>query len=589
MKAAKQPVPPPSSLVKPGTNPTLDRAIEAICLKTLEKEPRDRYATAEALANDLTRWLKGDEVRVAPVRRKPPPAAKPAQRWLGIGAAAVAALVLAVIFLRPSSEPEPAAARSPDPVEVERKRQKHKKIAALLEDARSRLREGKTSESLARFDEVLKLDAGNASAVAGKNELRLRELENDLAAADALMKDAKYREAFRAYGLVSARDPSNRRASAGVEEAEKQMSAAIAKAKEEELKAKSEAERLAAEQRRKEAEEADRKAKEKAHQEKAQGSAPVRSRDLAFRTLTGHNGPVWAVAFSPDGKKLVSGSVDQVICFWEVSSGVAAQRVTEGSGIFGLAFSKDGKLASGNVDNTIKLWDPATGKAGAVFRGHEKAVDRVAFSPDGTQFASVSHDGTVKLWDTARNSLLFSFEGLRERTYPTPVFLSNGKFLACGSGDTKIRVYDVKTGKETRALADHDGLSAMVLSPDGTMFASGGWNHQIALRDAATGTMIRSWQAHADGIWSMAFSPDGRLLASGGTEGLVKVWDVQTGRPIDVLTGHEGAVHCVAFHPGGKLLASSSSDGTVRFWAVEAPAPDESWKKAVDLLALVDP
>ena len=583
MKAAKNPVPPPSSVVKPDSNPTLDRAIEGICLKTLEKDPNDRYATAEALATDMTRWLKGDEVRLAPAaaRRKPPPAAKAPRRWVGIGAAAVAAVVLAVVLLRTFSEPEPSG---PDAAEVERKREKKKAVAALLEDARSRLREGKYAESHALFEGVLTLDPGNAAAIAGKNEVREREIESDLKAADALLKEGKYLEASRAYGLIAARDPSSRRASAGVEAAEKQRVAA-AKA-EEELKAKSAAERLAAEKLRREADEA-KNAKE--HPDKPAAPPPAQKRDLAFRTLSGHNSPVWAVAFSPDGKLLASGSVDQTIVLWDVAEGVAARRISEGSGIFGLAFSKDGKLASANVDAAVKLWDPSTGKGGAIYPGHQKAVDRVTFSPDSTLLASVSHDGTVRVWDVAKNGCLFTFEGLQDRTYPSPVFLSNGKILACGSGDGKVRFYDLKTGKDLRAAFDHSGLSALAVSPDGTMLASGGWDHFIGLHDAGTGNLIRSWQAHPEGMWSVAFSPDGKMIASGGSEGIVKLWDVQSGRLLDVLTGHTDMVTSVSFHPNGKLLASASSDGSVRLWAVETPASEDSWRKAIDLLALVDP
>jgi tRNA A-37 threonylcarbamoyl transferase component Bud32 len=582
MKAAKNPVPPPSSVVKPGSNPTLDRAIENICLKSLEKDPNDRYPTAEALATDITRWLKGDEVRLPPAsaRRKPPPAAKAPRRWLGIGAAAVAAVVLALVVFRPFSEPESS---TPDAAEVERKREKKKAVTALLEDARSRLREGKYTEAQALFEGVLKLDAGNAAAIAGKNEVREQEIERDLTAADALLRDRKYPEASRAYGLVAVRDPSSRRAAAGVQEAERQRGLA-AKA-EQELKAKSEAERLAAEKQHQEEEEA-RKAKE--HPPQAP-PPPAQKRDLAFKTLLGHATPVWAVAFSPDGKQLASGSVDQTIALWDVADGVASGRISEGSGVFGLAFSKDGKLASANVDTNVKLWDPSTAKAGAVYQGHQKAVDRVAFSPDGTLLASVSHDGAVRLWDVVKNAPLFTFEGLPDKTYTSPVFLSNGKILACGNGDNKVHYYDLKTGKEMRVSFNHDGLSALAASPDGTMLVSAGWDHTLALHDAATGNLIRSWQGHPEGIWSVAFSPDGKMIASAGSEGIVKLWDVPSGRLLDILTGHTDMVLSVAFHPNGKLLASSSSDASVRLWAVETPASEDSWGKAIDLLALVDP
>jgi WD40 repeat protein/serine/threonine protein kinase len=592
MKAAKNPVPPPSSVVKPGSNPTLDRAIEGICLRTLEKEPGDRYATAEALAGDLTRWLKGDDVRLAPspTRRKPPPPAKKSPaRWIGIGVAAAAALILALIVFNSSPEPEPASARPPDPAELKRKREKREKIAALLEDARSRFREGKYAESLAVYDQVLKQDPGNASAIAGKNELREKEIESDLAAADVLLKEGKYREAFRAYSLVSARDPSSRRATAGINEAEKQMEAVVAKAREDASRAKSEAERLAAEQRRKESEEADRKAKEQAHLEKAQGPAPVRQKDLSYRNLAGHGAPVWTVAFSPDGKMLASGSVDQAITLWDVSRGISTLRIQEGSGVFGLAFSKDGKLASGNVDATLKLWDPATGKVGAVFRGHQQAVDRVVFSPDGTMIASSSHDGTNRLWDVATTKVLFTFDSLAAGLFPSPLFLDNGKILACGSGAGLLRFWDVKTGKEARAPLSHEGLSSWAVSPDGAILATAGWDKMIALHDPSTGTLLRSWQAHPTGIWSIAISPDGRLLASAGEDGMIKVWELRTGKLIDALSGHSEQVLSIAFHPGGKLLASASSDNSVRLWAVEALPPEESWKKAIDLLALIDP
>src|SRR5262249_20918918 len=162
---------------------------------------------------------------------------------------------------------------------------------------------------------------------------------------------------------------------------------------EEEFRAKSEAERAAAERRRKDAEEADRKAREQAHQDKAKGATPAASRDLAWRTLTGPNAAGWAGGFSPDRRPPAAGSVDQATGLWDVARAIPMNRIFEGSGVFGLSYAKDGRLASANVDSTVKLWDPASGRGGPVLRGHSKGVDRVAFSPDGSLLASVSHDG----------------------------------------------------------------------------------------------------------------------------------------------------------------------------------------------------
>ena len=593
MKAAKNPVPLPSSFVKPGTNPTLDRSIENICLKALARNPRERYATAEALANDLTRWLKGENVRVAvlPTRRKSPAVQKSSWLWVLAGAVGLL-IVLGVFVLSPSSSPTDrnlVENRTIENEESKRKKEKRKEIDRLLADAGDRLREGKLVEALRLYDDVLRKDHTNADAVAGREAVRARELEADLAKADAFLKEGKIREAFRAYGLVSARDPANRRASAGLEEAQKKMEEAIARAKEAEIQAKSDAERQAAEQRRREEEDANRKAQELLKKEEARIPA-ARARDLSRRTLTGHEAGVWTVAFSPDGKSLASGSVDKSIRFWDVAKGTQSNRIMEGSGVFGLAFSKDGRvLASGNVDSTVKLWDLISGKEPRLLRGHQKAVNRVSFSPDGTLMASVSADGLVLVWDAAKGSLVHTLEGPRDKTFPSPVFLSKGKVLAYGSADGSIRFWDLKSGREARPPMIHEGLSSLALSTDGALLASGGWNRRINLWDAATGKLLRTCEGHADGIWSLAFSPDGRFLASASADRSVRVWEVETGKVLDTMIGHSDSVTSLAYHPDGKLLASGSADGSVKLWNVEGPASEAAWKKSIDLLALVDP
>jgi WD40 repeat protein len=149
----------------------------------------------------------------------------------------------------------------------------------------------------------------------------------------------------------------------------------------------------------------------------------------------GHYSSVNSVAFSPNGKQVVSGSDDETVRLWDVVTGAVLQTI--GKGIFineghydtvtSVAFSTNGKqVISGSSDRTVRVWDAVTGAALQTLKGHSSTVRSIAFSPDGNQVVSGSGDGTVRVWDATTGAVLQTLEG-HSRWVSSVVFSQDGK------------------------------------------------------------------------------------------------------------------------------------------------------------------
>jgi RNA polymerase sigma factor (sigma-70 family) len=289
---------------------------------------------------------------------------------------------------------------------------------------------------------------------------------------------------------------------------------------------------------------------------------------------------VTALAFSPDGKRLVVASeIDwpprgQVnpVRLWDVATGTEVLRF-EGhtDTVHTAVFAPDGKTVAtggGRYDPTLRFWDAATGQVLNTCKGHKGELWSVAFAPDGHTVASGSMDRTIRLWDVASGTELRQFGG-HQKDVISVAFAPDGKTLASAGFDATLRVWDVERGVELHRFEGHEGgFQSVAFSRDGTTLAAGGRDHTLRLWELPSGKELRPRDSQFDGVFALAFAPDGRTVATGGGDRSVRLWDAGTGKEIRVVGMHDGWVQCVAFSPDGSLLASGSLDKTARLWDV---------------------
>ncbi|MBE9104817.1 serine/threonine protein kinase [Nostoc cf. edaphicum LEGE 07299] len=318
------------------------------------------------------------------------------------------------------------------------------------------------------------------------------------------------------------------------------------------------------------------------------------------QTLKGHSSMVHAIAISPDGQFIASGSNDKTIKLWQVGTGKLVRQLgrwssSHSSMVNSVAFSpissylsyqgESGKsagvaglnrgiLASGSWDNTIKLWDVKTGKEIRTLTGHTNWVNSVTFSPDGKFLASGSADCTIKLWQVHTGIEIQTFTGhsdpVSSVTYSprTPATNSQDRqLIASGSNDYTIKLWQIYTGRNIYTLTGHSFfVNCIAFSKNGEIIASGSADNTIKLWHVNTGKEIRTLTGHSDSVWSVAFSQDGQFLASGSWDNTIKLWHIHSGTEISTLTGHSNYVRCVVFSPDGQTLVSGSDDDTIKIW-----------------------
>jgi len=287
-------------------------------------------------------------------------------------------------------------------------------------------------------------------------------------------------------------------------------------------------------------------------------------------TFTGHTGRVNSVVFSPDGTKVLTGSMDKTARLWDAASG-ALVRTFSGhtGGVYCVTFSPDGiriLTSSGDPDNTVRLWSVDTGAQLRTFQ-HNVIVRSAVFSPDGTMIITGSADKKARLWNAATGELVRTFIG-HSYEILSVVFSRDGARILTGSGDNTARLWDVGTGLSIRTFSGHfDTITSVAFSHDGTKVLTGSWDSTARLWDAATGVLIHTYDGHTDLVRSAIFAPSGTAILTASYDCTARLWDVVCGNNVRTFNT-PSSIPSAAFSPDGTKVLTGHTDNTTRIWSV---------------------
>ncbi len=300
------------------------------------------------------------------------------------------------------------------------------------------------------------------------------------------------------------------------------------------------------------------------------------------------DGPVEAVAFSPDGRLFVSGDFDGKLRLWDRETGETLHTRSHGQYVHAVAFDTAGKrFVSGSSDHSIRIYAVDDGRLLQTLEGHKDAVLSVRFSADGKNLLSSGYDNTARLWDLETGQVIQTLQGHSWWVWAAE-FSPDGMRIVTASQDGKAIVWQKRLPADSQyevltEFTKHRGpIYTAQFSPEGLHVATAGddrrvllWNpDEVQPVDIARRlddlqdppAPFRELAVHEGPVRSVAFSPDGRQLVSGGQDNVLRVWQLEENRESAVLRGHASHVRDCVFSPEGEWILSAGRDRQVKLW-----------------------